>query len=400
MWTWLAASSLLLALGAGPLRARPAQEKASQEAAKSAQEQDEQRRLKEEQMRLQEKLSSVKELTIRNSGFRSRSTVVIRYRDADKKIVEVVENGKSLPASEFPRYEAVMQKVLELPEIDRLIPEIERARRLAESPRASEEKLLQELMTLRRRLGRLNSDVARRYRDLTELQAMASLGRRADEISASKDLSNEEKIRRLKELIQKATQFQAQEDEKSRQTIFGRFAATEAARKIIEEIERSKQMSREEKLAEIAGLLEQTRQMELAGEGPLRGGLVELQAAEILSKMVRETAERNDLAEQEKEKEIQALIEESRKMQLEQGMMIGVEKFKFDLTRLLEREGLMPEGPAEFVLKRGSCTIDGKKLPAAVHEKIMQMCQEDLGKTFDADTKIVLQLNEKKDRRP
>ena len=75
--------------------------------------------------------SEIKELTIRNSGFRSKSTVVIQYRDTDKKIVAVIENGKELPPSEFPRYESVMRIVLELPQIDRLLPEIDKMWRKA-----------------------------------------------------------------------------------------------------------------------------------------------------------------------------------------------------------------------------------------------------------------------------
>jgi hypothetical protein len=123
---WPAVAGILLVLGGSPARAANPQETGTKPAAQNEQKLDDQKKLKEEQMRLQEKLSDVKQLTIRNSGFRSRSTMVIRYRDADKKIVEVIENGKSLPSSEFPRYEPVVQKVLELPEIDRLIPEIDR----------------------------------------------------------------------------------------------------------------------------------------------------------------------------------------------------------------------------------------------------------------------------------
>ena len=140
-------------------------------------------RLKEEQKRRQEELSGVKELTIRNSGLRSRSTIVIRYRDADKTIVEVIENGKRLPESEFPRFQPIMLKVLELPEIDRLIPEIDRAYRLAESPEVSEERVYREMKALQSRLSRLDSEVARRYRETAEMQAMGQTFRNKQYIS-------------------------------------------------------------------------------------------------------------------------------------------------------------------------------------------------------------------------
>lgn len=350
----------------------------------------------EKKLQHEKQQSAVKELTIRNSGFRSRSTVVIRYRDADKAIVEVIENGKSLPESEFPRYQAIMQKVLELPEIDRLIPEIDRANRLAESPDVSEERIYREMMGLQGRLSRLDSEVARRYRETAEMRAMASLSRRAEEISESQGLSNEEKINQLKELLERAAEMEIRGGERSRQMMFSRFAANEAARKLIEEIELSKQLSREEKLKEIQEVLERTRELEMVGEDERMGGMVEFRASETLARMLRDVAENKTLSDKAKEKEIQALIEESKKMNLERDLMVKVEKFKFDLSRLLEAEGLMPDDEADFVLRKNSSTIDGERLPQAVHEKIMQMCEETIGKKFDADTKIVLQLNSKR----
>ena len=355
----------------------------------TAQEQEAQEFVKQEQE------TAIKELTIKNSGFRSRSTVIIRYRDEDKAIVEVIENGKSLPSSEFPRYESVMQKVLELPEIDRLIPELDRAYRRAESPHVSEEQVFQELMSLRSRLEHMNSEVAQRYQEMTELQAMASMNRMAEHISKSEELSQKEKIQELKELIAKTADMAAEEKEMSQRTRFSQFAATEAARKLIEEIEFADQMSQEEKLSEIRELLQRTNEMNLHGEDKRRAGLVEFKAAETLSRMLREIAESEDLSEQEKEHRIQELIEESRQMNLASGnLMIGVEKFKYDLHLFLEKEGLLPEGKAEFVLRKNSSTIDGKKLPREIHETLKRMCVETIGKKFEGDTKIVMRLNE------
>ena len=102
--------------------------------------------------------TTIKELSIRNSGFRSRSTIVIWYRDEDKKIVEVIENGKKLPPTEFSRYESIIREVLEIPQIDRLLPDIDRAKRRAESPRVSGESKIREMLALRRRLERLESN--------------------------------------------------------------------------------------------------------------------------------------------------------------------------------------------------------------------------------------------------
>lgn len=376
---------MLLVVGWVTARASTAQEQETREVVKEAQ------KLKEGQK------TAIKELTIRNSGFRSRSTVIIRYRDEDKAIVEVIENGKSLPVSEFPRYEPVMRKVLELPEMNRLIPEIDRAYRLAESYRVPEERVFEEMMGLSRRLERMNSEVAHRYREQTELQAVASINRMAEQISESEGLSPTEKIQELKALVTKTAELAAQEEIDSRRTRFSRFAANEAARKLIEEIELTDQLSQEEKLQEIRALLRQTREMNFAAQNERREGLVEFKAAETLSRMLHEISEREDLSEQEKELQMQELINESRRMNLASGdLMIGVEKFKYDLHRFLEKEGLLPEGKAEFVLKKNSSTIDGNKLPGKIHETLKRMCVETIGKTFEGDTKIVLQLNEKR----
>ena len=289
-----------------------------------------------------------------------------------------------------------MQKVLELPEIDKLLPDIDRAWRRAEAYNVPEEAVLREMMELRGRLRGMNSGLARRYRETTELQAMASMGRMAEEISESEELNSEEKIQKLKELFEQAKELEVREEDFARATMLTQFAATQTARRLIEEIERSYQMSQERKLQEIEELLRQTREMQLVREGEGRAGMVEFKAAEAMRKMLREIAENENLSDQQKEHEMQALIEESRHMNLENDLMLKVEKFKFDLQRFLENEGLLPEKKAEFILQKNSSTIAGKKLPQNIHEQIMSMCSETLGKKFDGDTKIVLQLNEKR----
>lgn len=59
------------------------------------------------------------------------------------------------------------------------------------------ESKIREMMALRIRLEGLESDVARRYRDLNELQLMNTLNRLSEKISESSDLSHEEKIKEL-----------------------------------------------------------------------------------------------------------------------------------------------------------------------------------------------------------
>jgi hypothetical protein len=338
--------------------------------------------------------SEIKELTIRNSGFRSKSTVVIRYRDTDKKIVEVIENGQSLPPEEFSRYESVMLKVLELPQIDKLLPEIDRASRRAESPNVSEESKLRDMLTLRSRLEGLDSDLARRYRDQNELLLLETLNRLTEKTAESSDLSEEEKIARLKEVLEKMRALELAKETEIRRSGLAEFGAANAARRLIEEINKSSTLSKEEKIREIKETLQHMHDMDLGGEERHRE-LIELEAANALRKMLRDIVRNKDLADQEKAKQLDRILEEARDMKLKTAKMtLDVEKFKFDLRRLLKKEGLLPEGKGEFVLKLNECLIDGKKLPKEIHKKILALCEESLGKKFTGDTKIVLDLNE------
>jgi len=341
-----------------------------------------------------EEKSDIKELTIRNSGFRSRSTVVIRYQDKDKKIVEVIENGKSLPPSEFPRYESVMRKVLELPKINQLLPEIDEAYRRAESLEISEEAKLDQLQDLRRELESMDSDVARRYRDLTEFKLMESLHRMSEEISKSEELSQQEKIERLKELLQQSKKMELERGMRESRTRLVEIGMENAARRLIEEISRSGEKSQQEKIAEIKEVLQQMQETISQGEEEKPRNLVQLEAAEALKKMVEEIVRQKELTSQEKSKQIDKVLEEATKMKLENRLMVRVEKFEFELHQLLTEKGLLPEGKAEFVLKKNEATINGKKLPKEIFEQILQLCKETLEKEFKSDTKIVLQLNE------
>jgi hypothetical protein len=111
--------------------------------------------------------------------------------------------------------------------------------------------------------------------------------------------------------------------------------------------------------------------------------------------MLQEIAKKKDLTDQERAKQIERVLQEARNMKSESmERMIGIEKFKFDLYQFLKNEGLLPEGEAKFVLKRNECSIDGKKLSKDIHERILKLCEESIGKKFDGDTKIVLQLNQ------
>ena len=291
--------------------------------------------------------SQIKELTIRNSGFRSRSTVVIRYRDEDKKIVEVIENGKKLPPSEYSRYESIMRKILELPQIDQLLPDIDRAKRRAESQRFSEESKIREMMALRRRLEDLDSDVARQYREYNELQLMETLNRLSAKISESSELSQEEKIQQLKDVMEKIRAMESAKREEDRRRRLVEFETANVARRLIEEINKSEEMSREEKMVEIQELLQRSRRMDAARAERRSINLVEFEAANTIRKMLQDIAKNKDLSDEERANEFDRVLKEAQEMKLESmKRMIGVEKFKFDLEQFLKKERLWPEGKA------------------------------------------------------
>jgi len=340
--------------------------------------------------------SEIKELTIRKSGFRSRSTIVIRYRDKDKKIVEVIENGKKLPPEEFVRYESVFREVLEISQIDRLLPEIERIRRRVESASVSEESKIRDMLALRRKLDELESEEARRYRDLYEFLIMEELNNQAEKISDSSELSQEEKIAQLKEIVEKIKALELAEKEEHRRTRLAaaEFRAINAARRLLLEINKSSSITREEKIEELKEILQHMRDMGLGG-GERHLELIEIDVANALGKMLQDVVKSKELTDQEKEKEFEKILQEAKDMQLKTTKRrIDIEKFKFDLHRLLKKEELLPEGEAEFVLKLNECTVDGKKLPKEIHLKILRLCEEDLGKKFTRKTKVILGLNE------
>jgi hypothetical protein len=224
---------------------------------------------------------------------------------------------------------------------------------------------------------------------------MESLNKLTEEISDSSDLSQEEKIARLKEVIEKIQALELASKEEDRRRRFAEFGAAEAARRLIEEIDKSDELSKEEKINEIKELLQRIKAEDLVREEAPRRDLIGFQVANALRKMLQETAQRKDLSEQEKKKEFESVLREAREMKLESIQhMIGIEKFKFDLHQLLKEEKLLPEGKAKFDLKLNECSIDGKKLPKEIHRKILQLCEESIGKKFGRDTKIILQLNE------
>ena len=111
--------------------------------------------------------------------------------------------------------------------------------------------------------------------------------------------------------------------------------------------------------------------------------------------MLEEINQNKDLSEQEKEKEFRDLIQEIEEINSEDmNRMAGIEKFKFELNKILKQEGLFPKGKGKFVLKSTASSIDGKQLPKDLHKKILKLAEECVGNEFTGKTQIILELGE------
>ena len=357
--------------------------------------QDNQEKIEKEE----KEASEIKELRIKNSGFRSHSSIVIRYRDKDKKIVAVFENGKELPASEFGRYESVVHEVLEIPRINKLLPEMDEMWRELESsefPDAKKRELTRELM---RDLQAMKSERALRYQEQAAAQFLDGYYRAIEKLSRSKDMAQPEKIKELRLAFQsllEAGKFRDQNKERS--AALAEYQAAEAARRLMSEINKSSEISQEEKFRELKEVFKQMQHMEQGRtQDRRRSEIAAIELYNAVKQRWEEIEQDQKLSDKEKRQQYEHLLQEFNDVKSDSlHRMMGIEKFKLDLNQLLEKEGRLPTGEAEFVLRKGECTINGKKLPKDLHEKIMQLCQESIGKNFTKDTKIILQLNKKR----
>ena len=68
----------------------------------------------------------IEEITIRHSGFLKDDKLTIRFRSEDQEIVEVIENGRSLPPETFHRYESKLRQFLEFRTFERMTEDMSR----------------------------------------------------------------------------------------------------------------------------------------------------------------------------------------------------------------------------------------------------------------------------------
>jgi hypothetical protein len=85
---------------------------------------------------------SIKTITVRTTGFFSKSTAIVRYRSEDGSIVSVEKNGEFLPSSKFKDYEETVHEMMNLEILEGLEPTIEAVTDLVDDVTATiEEKL-------------------------------------------------------------------------------------------------------------------------------------------------------------------------------------------------------------------------------------------------------------------
>jgi len=140
------------------------------------------------------------EITIRHSGLFSKKTTVIQYRPNDKVIIAVRENGKSVPKEKLEQYRQLLGEALEVSELQDLIPELDAANRTFESYRVPDHEKFEELQSVMRKLGGLESEFAKTQMELLQMRKkLVAFGVAIDEIQMELeeggiDLSDNSKI--------------------------------------------------------------------------------------------------------------------------------------------------------------------------------------------------------------
>jgi hypothetical protein len=283
----------------------------------------------------------IEELKIRRSGFRSKDVLIIKYRKRDKIIVEVIDNGKKVPDSEFPRYQSLIQEVFELRQINELLPKIDKTYKKVESARYETSLKLEELKGLLERLKLMNSHIARRYADITRLQMHATVREMVDELAKDKDISNTLKIKTFKEILE-----------------------------IVKEMDEDEATDRR------------------------RSELVYFELGRILSDALEDImrAYPDTVLEDTPEyKELFTQIEKIRSDSIQR--ILFFKKFEHDIRRELDKHGYLDDKNGQFILTSKACTFKGKRMPQHLHQKFLDLYEKYSGKAYRKSMKIYLSFS-------
>ena len=313
--------------------------------------------------------SDISELKILHSGFLSRDTLIIRYRTEDKEIVEVIDKGKKVPSSQFKNYESKMMNILEMRQLNELLPAIEKVDEKMESPHISNLEKLNELEYLLQHLNHMESDLANRYREVAEVYRTSILDDYIQEIVDSPEMSDSLKLAELKELLEKTMHSDYYTQDFLSRRVKGRDEFQR--RPVIERRDRDASRSR--------------RRMVLSDVHVFR--LVD----EILDAIV----DAPHLSESEKVAEMERIIDRIGDIESDEiGRKIAIKQFEWDVRKLLGKKGLLSPEESEFRLTIKHTKINGKKVPEDVHDEVLAIYEKYFGEPYRKGLTIVLGLVE------
>jgi len=114
--------------------------------------------------------SEIKELKIKSSGFFSDDILIIKYRNSDKEIVDVIDNGESLPPEKFKKYEPKLYEVLEHEKMREILPDIEELNEKVKSSDIPDSIKIKEFRVTLKKLDKLQSELAETHKGILKMQ--------------------------------------------------------------------------------------------------------------------------------------------------------------------------------------------------------------------------------------
>lgn|GEM_PF-6935184 len=311
--------------------------------------------------------SDISELKILHSGFLSRDTLVIRYHTIDKKIVEVIDKGKKVSSTEFKKYESKMRDILELRQLNELLPAIEEVDKMMESPLISNSEKLEELENLHQHLEHMGSDLAEKYREIAEVHRASVLDDYIQEIVDSPEMSDSLKLGELKDLLDQSIRFDTSQPE-----LMGR-----RARETEQTIRRSFPI----------------RRFDEPPRDRRRFTFNDIHIFKLIDEILDAIVDASHLSESEKMAEMERIIDQVKDIEADDiRRNIAVKQFEWEVHKMLEVHGLLSEGESEFRLTIKQTKINGKKVPKDLHDEVLAIYEKYFGEPYGKGLTIVLGL--------
>ncbi|MCP4725541.1 MAG: hypothetical protein GY863_10915, partial [bacterium] len=156
--------------------------------------------------------SPLKTVKILHSGFMARDTLVIKYRESDKKIIEIKENGEIVPEERFGEFESKFFRALELDQIAELTPLVEDLKYDVLDVKLYEQNKIAKIKLLMDKVIVMESDISTELKDQLLQSITVYLDRLADKTQRSTELTTEEKIARINETLYELEELKKYDD--------------------------------------------------------------------------------------------------------------------------------------------------------------------------------------------